>query len=1827
MSLSPLIRASFDAEKMEQNNQCWACGEPIAADASQEIRFCPKCGSSQQCDSDTPSIPDNPFDLPDSLSIPNSPLAQPTPPAQPRPEELTKKSNDQLVFILSIACAVLVTALIAVVATVLFLGQSRVVENVDVTKQDINQPTKAPPNAANSNRLPTSPKVDSPKSPNRSSPLYRPPTSLLDPSTSEKQTAGAKSSIPTTSSEAVKPKAPLRRPAPYDPPMTSPPPRRTPQLANDVDKTKAEAEPEKLSREQLNATLLERTVSLRVETTKGVLWGSGFVFSRSDDQAIIITSSDTVTTRHGAIRTISCLLNSQPGDAPRTVAGTLMARVPNRGIAIVSIEGDDLPRPFERTKEFRTKKDATVIAAGIGRSDLEKIESTAPPLEIMYANVNKIEKTASGRTSLLQTNENIKPKHSGAPVIDQSGRLVGAVVASSDRSGVGIVMPFTVLDDTVQGTPTSLSIGTTRSGNYARVAIHDPLRNITKGSLIFYRPEDELKEIQTADGRWKVATREIVRTRDLKLVGVQKDSLYGGLDAPTRATPDVPLRCQLAIHHNNNRTKFFKPFDYSDDTSGLSLNVDPSMGSLWATNRSRDAVATQELSRTEVLSRVRRATTYVKARTSKGMQTGSGFLFLRKDESSRYQSGIVATNAHVVTAENRLAREVTCVFNSGIAGEFSVSGHVLGTDVERDLAFIRVSDRNLPKPMDWDIDSVINETSPVLVAGFPFGSELSLRKGNPAITITRGSVTSIRAAELGAFKLVQIEAGINPGNSGGPVVDEQGRLIGIAVAKLEDTNIGFAIHRDILRDTIQGRAAVANYQEKNGLIWFDVKLQDPIWQVTGGELIVFSSNEKLQSWEKSPHITWSQESTDLLAWCDLRRSDDSLRGQLKPFEKTENLKCQIRLDYHDGRNSTWTRPFQFTPPGEVGIINEAKLVEVEPHEVADTSGEAQQGAYGLPERMEHFAINPATGDIACLSRENNKVYLALATQLGGESIGEWKEAELSEKPTGICFKEFSGKRYVAVSCPKSHDVHLFDARTLDPFTTITCNTEALNDVSASRHPDDPFIYYTAVWKGRAFVGVIDLREMLDRGPLIDLADRCTVTPDGRRLLLRVGGNMETRRIESDFSREKPSVSPREYQSKEDRDSQGFVCLPRGNFVVNKDRVLDSTLRRQIEKLDYEILDCFQSHPLLVGISKGTPSEPYSVRLMSTNWFNAIGVDVRLPDAVSASILRVRAEGYAYRKEGRLMVFADDANDRVVVACGATLTVIPMEMFSYVKEPMMELNQYQTEWIVGEHKTVAIHPIDSSIKLTFPDLPQGMKHNENGIAWSPTPADVGDFKIDAILSQQNVQKKVEISVKVSHPYLDAGINTVGFLVADDESFLVCWSGRQDYSYVDKDRKSSTLAIIPYRSKRKSIRKQLSYYVDDVQLFKHRIVAIRNVTERVTTSRNRSSPRVIGNQFELFSADSLNPIRSISTTDPIQSIDEVDGKLVLSFETMIQTYELDSFQLIDTVRKSEPAEATLPDTADGGVLMRDGIFKDGILYTNDGTQRRLLVAPPGTIPMLSSGVYLGLLNGGFLRQLSPDEIREPSHRRIPIPNSDRFLSVRTQDHSETIELGNSRARRQSAELEILDGAENLLARLPIAAEYTTLNKNIPLWPTLVHVGKNECLLNYRRRIYRLNTEELLTDFQNATDSELLPPPELHFKPNQSHFVIMDDSTVLPHSVSEGKTPFTYYLIESPRGFSIDHQRGDVTLDRETLVEQAIRTVEKRLGGSMGDELKQKLQKLSRSVASDYQRFTGEELKGVPVAIPIHVRVGDADMKTAQLQYFVFLDIPIDRIMEEN
>lgn len=182
-----------------------------------------------------------------------------------------------------------------------------------------------------------------------------------------------------------------------------------------------------------------------------------------------------------------------------------------------------------------------------------------------------------------------------------------------------------------------------------------------------------------------------------------------------------------------------------------------------------------------------------------GAMSGSGFLSRLQGEN-----GVIVTNQHVVDSIPNNGF-VDLFFNSGAPNQRHMRGVLLAAIPELDLALIKIKAQNLPEPISLKPRPPVYETESIFALGFPFGSQLATNRETPRITITAGSVTSLRSDLNDQTMFIQTDAAINPGNSGGPVVDQEGHLVGVTVAKLGNTNISFVIPRRRLEKFLEGQ--------------------------------------------------------------------------------------------------------------------------------------------------------------------------------------------------------------------------------------------------------------------------------------------------------------------------------------------------------------------------------------------------------------------------------------------------------------------------------------------------------------------------------------------------------------------------------------------------------------------------------------------------------------------------------------------------------------------------------------------------------------------------------------------------------------------------------------------------------------------------------------------------------------------------------------------------------------------------------------------------------------------------------------------------------------
>jgi S1-C subfamily serine protease len=195
-----------------------------------------------------------------------------------------------------------------------------------------------------------------------------------------------------------------------------------------------------------------------------------------------------------------------------------------------------------------------------------------------------------------------------------------------------------------------------------------------------------------------------------------------------------------------------------------------------------------------------------------GSRLGSGFVY--------DNSGHVITNYHVVVPGSDDNDELQVSFLDGNV----YSAELVGFDQFADLAVIKVNNITSDKlmPLSLANSSALRIGETVVAIGNPFGLS-----GSMTVGIVSGLGRLLPSNENGenlpgatsSFSIpniIQTDAAINPGNSGGPLIDTQGRVIGINTAIFSNTGVysgvGFAIPSNTISKVVTSLIQTGSYR-------------------------------------------------------------------------------------------------------------------------------------------------------------------------------------------------------------------------------------------------------------------------------------------------------------------------------------------------------------------------------------------------------------------------------------------------------------------------------------------------------------------------------------------------------------------------------------------------------------------------------------------------------------------------------------------------------------------------------------------------------------------------------------------------------------------------------------------------------------------------------------------------------------------------------------------------------------------------------------------------------------------------------------------------------
>jgi putative serine protease PepD len=181
----------------------------------------------------------------------------------------------------------------------------------------------------------------------------------------------------------------------------------------------------------------------------------------------------------------------------------------------------------------------------------------------------------------------------------------------------------------------------------------------------------------------------------------------------------------------------------------------------------------------------------------------NGVVYVQAGESASGSGFVISDDGYIVTNEHVVAEANTFSVRIGEGGT-SVPATLVGADATTDLALLKVDPSRTgtlhPLPLGEAHDAVVGDQ--VIAIGSPFGLQSTLTSG--IVSALDRSIESPSGATISGA--LQTDAAINPGNSGGPLINSDGKVIGvnaqIASSSGGNTGVGFAISIDTVKSAI-----------------------------------------------------------------------------------------------------------------------------------------------------------------------------------------------------------------------------------------------------------------------------------------------------------------------------------------------------------------------------------------------------------------------------------------------------------------------------------------------------------------------------------------------------------------------------------------------------------------------------------------------------------------------------------------------------------------------------------------------------------------------------------------------------------------------------------------------------------------------------------------------------------------------------------------------------------------------------------------------------------------------------------------------------------------
>ncbi len=263
-------------------------------------------------------------------------------------------------------------------------------------------------------------------------------------------------------------------------------------------------------------------------------------------------------------------------------------------------------------------------------------------------------------------------------------------------------------------------------------------------------------------------------------------------ESPLEGTVEIPTRRWRAIGRSLRETR--RAVQRAIAAAAAALAVALAVGALVLAGVIGGSES-DETSVADVVDKAAPSTVLVRTRLGRREATGSGFALDAAD-------GLVVTNFHVINGGK--------TFDVRIGKDFREAS-LVGAAPCDDLALLEVDEPDGMRDIIFGSQADLKQGQEVVALGFPANPSLrgELTSTAGVVSVSRSAFRLPTPASPDFENLIQTDAALNPGNSGGPLVDSDGRLVGVntaiyAARRGPASAQGYAIGVDRVKEVVGG---------------------------------------------------------------------------------------------------------------------------------------------------------------------------------------------------------------------------------------------------------------------------------------------------------------------------------------------------------------------------------------------------------------------------------------------------------------------------------------------------------------------------------------------------------------------------------------------------------------------------------------------------------------------------------------------------------------------------------------------------------------------------------------------------------------------------------------------------------------------------------------------------------------------------------------------------------------------------------------------------------------------------------------------------------------